>query len=83
MNYLGQIIIFPFDFEPTGWALCDGRLLPISQNTALFSLIGTKFGGDGRTTFALPDYKNQAPAGSNYFIYLQGGLMSGQPDSAT
>ena len=77
MDYVGQINIFPYDFEPNGWAFCDGRLLPISQNTALFSVIGTKFGGDGRSTFALPDYKGQAPAGSSYFIRLQGTPIRG------
>ena len=82
MDYIGQITIFPFDFEPNGWAFCDGRLLPISQNTALFSLIGAKFGGDGRTTFALPDYTDKAPTGSSYFIRLQGSIMSGQAGGA-
>lgn len=76
MSYLGQINIFPYDFEPNGWAYCDGRLLPIRQYTELFSLIGTKFGGDGETSFALPDYRGQAPAGSNYFISLQGSIMT-------
>ena len=51
----------PFNFAPTGWALCDGQLLPISQNTALFSLLGTTYGGDGKSTFALPDLQGRAP----------------------
>jgi microcystin-dependent protein len=73
MEYIGQITIFPFDFEPREWAFCDGRLLPISQHTGLFSLIGTKFGGDGRTNFGLPDYRGMAPNGSSYFIRLTTG----------
>lgn len=52
--FLGEIRMFGFHFAPSQWAFCDGRLLIISQNTALFTLIGTTFGGDGRTTFALP-----------------------------
>src|SRR5262249_49598600 len=53
--------IFPFFFAPTGWAFCSGQLLPISQNTALFSLLGTTYGGDGKSTFALPDMQGNAP----------------------
>ena len=70
--YLGQICIFPYGFAPKGWAFCDGKLLPISRNTALFSLIGVTFGGDGVTTFALPDYQSIAPNGSHYFMYMEG-----------
>ena len=58
--FLAEIRIFPFTFAPTGWAFCDGRLLPISQNTALFSLLGTYYGGDGKSTFALPDLQGNA-----------------------
>lgn len=57
--FLGQIIMFGGNFAPRGWALCDGQLLPISQNTALFSILGTTYGGDGRTTFALPDLRSR------------------------
>jgi len=53
--FVAEIRIFPFNFAPKGWAFCDGQLLPISQNTALFSLLGTFYGGDGKSTFALPD----------------------------
>jgi microcystin-dependent protein len=53
--FVAEIRIFPFNFAPTGWAFCDGQLLPLSQNTALFSLLGTFYGGDGKTTFALPN----------------------------
>jgi microcystin-dependent protein len=59
--FIGQIVILPFDFAPRGFMLCDGTLLPIAENTALYSLIGATFGGDGQTTFALPDYTGQAP----------------------
>jgi microcystin-dependent protein len=59
--FVAEIRIFPFNFAPKGWAMCDGQLLPISQNTALFSLLGTTYGGDGRTTFALPNLQGAAP----------------------
>ena len=58
--FLGEIRPFAFGFPPKGWASCDGQLLPIAQNTALFSLLGTMYGGDGRTTFALPDLRGRA-----------------------
>jgi microcystin-dependent protein len=60
-QFLAEIRIFPFNFPPTGWAFCDGQLLPISQNTALFALLGTWYGGDGKSTFALPDLQGRAP----------------------
>jgi microcystin-dependent protein len=59
--FVAEIRIFGFNFPPSGWATCDGQLLPISQNTALFSLIGTFYGGDGKTTFALPNLQGSAP----------------------
>ena len=59
--FVAEIRIFPFNFAPRGWAWCDGQLLPISQNTALFSLLGTTYGGDGKTNFALPDLQGRAP----------------------
>jgi microcystin-dependent protein len=59
--FVGEIRIFAGNFAPTGWALCDGQLLPISQNTALFSLLGTYYGGDGKSTFALPNLQGSAP----------------------
>lgn len=59
--YIGQIILAGFNFAPLGYAKCDGQLLSIAQNTALFSLLGTTFGGDGQTTFALPDLRGRAP----------------------
>ena len=58
--FVAEICIFPFNFAPRGWAACDGQLIPISQNTALFSLLGTTYGGDGRSTFALPDLQGRA-----------------------
>jgi microcystin-dependent protein len=59
--FVAEIRIFPFNFAPKGWAWCNGQLLPISQNTALFSLLGTTYGGDGKSTFALPDLQGSAP----------------------
>ncbi|HEY8962305.1 MAG TPA: tail fiber protein [Luteolibacter sp.] len=59
--FVAEIRIFPFNFAPKGWAWCNGQLLPISQNTALFSLLGTTYGGDGKSTFALPDLEGRAP----------------------
>ena len=59
--FLAEIRIMSFGFPPKGWALCNGQLLPIAQNTALFSLLGTTYGGDGRVTFALPDLTGSAP----------------------
>jgi len=79
-NFLGEIRIVGFNFAPTGWAQCDGQLLPISQNTALFSLLGTQFGGNGTTNFALPNMQGSAPVDqgqgsglSPYFIGQSGG----------
>jgi microcystin-dependent protein len=81
--FLGQIQLFAFGWAPQGWALCDGRLLAISSNTALFSLLGTTYGGDGRTTFALPDLRGRVPLGqgqgpglSNYDLGEVGGSES-------
>ncbi|HEV2773690.1 MAG TPA: tail fiber protein [Thermoleophilaceae bacterium] len=59
--FVAEIRIFPFNFPPKGWAWCDGQLLPVSQNTARFSLLGTVYGGDGKSTFALPDLQGRAP----------------------
>ena len=60
--FMGQIVLFGGDFAPRGWAPCNGQLLPIATNTALFSILGTTYGGDGRTNFALPDLRGQAPS---------------------
>jgi len=59
--FVAEIRIFGFNFAPTGWAQCNGQILPISQNTALFSLLGTTYGGNGKSTFALPDMQGNAP----------------------
>jgi microcystin-dependent protein len=59
--FVAEIRIFPFNFAPRGWAWCNGQLLPLSQNTALFSLLGTTYGGDGKSNFALPDLQGRAP----------------------
>lgn len=59
--FIGQIQTFGFNFAPRGWAFCDGQLLSIAQNTALFALLGTTYGGDGRTTFGLPDLRGRVP----------------------
>jgi microcystin-dependent protein len=59
--FVAEIRIFPFNFAPKGWARCDGQLMPLSQNTALFSLLGTTYGGNGKSNFALPDLQGRAP----------------------
>lgn len=59
--FVAEIRIFPFNFAPRGWAWCDGQLLPLSQNTALFSLLGTTYGGNGKSNFALPDLQGRVP----------------------
>ncbi len=61
--FLGGIVLFAGNFPPVGWALCQGQLIPISQNSALFSLLGTTYGGNGVTTFALPDLRGRVPIG--------------------
>ena len=78
--FIAEIRIFPFNFAPNGWAQCNGQLLPISQYTALFSLIGVYYGGNGTTTFALPNlqgssamHQGQSPGGSLYIIGQTGG----------
>jgi microcystin-dependent protein len=59
--FVAEIRIFPFNFAPKGWAFCDGQILPLSQNTALFSLLGTTYGGDGKSNFALPNMQGNTP----------------------
>lgn len=73
--FLSEIRILSFGFAPRGWALCNGQLLPINQNQALFALLGTTFGGDGRVTFALPDLRDRTPihVGSGHTIGERGG----------
>lgn len=60
-QYVGEVRLFAGNFAPTGWALCNGQILPIAQNTALFSLLGTTYGGDGRSTFGLPNLQSRVP----------------------
>jgi microcystin-dependent protein len=62
--FIGQLALVPYNFAPKGWALCNGQLLPINQNQALFSLLGTTYGGNGTTTFALPDLRGRVPVSS-------------------
>ena len=69
--FVGQVIAVGFNFAPQGWHVCDGSLLPISQYTALFSLLGTNFGGDGQTTFGLPDLRGRAALGAGQGTGLQ------------
>jgi microcystin-dependent protein len=73
--FISEIRLMSFVFAPKGWALCNGQLLPIAQNQALFSLLGTTFGGDGRVNFALPDYRGRTPihAGSSHTLGERGG----------
>ena len=63
-NFIGEILLVPYNFAPRGYAFCEGQILFIAQNTALFSLLGTMYGGDGRTTFALPDLRGRVPMNS-------------------
>jgi microcystin-dependent protein len=79
--FVAEITMFAFNFAPKGWAFCAGQLLPISQNTALFSLLGTQYGGDGKATFGLPNLQGQAatcqgqsPGTSEYFVGQTGGV---------
>src|SRR3972149_772590 len=76
--FLAEIRIMSFGFAPKGWALCNGQLLPINQNQALFSLLGTTFGGDGRVNFALPDLRGQTPihVGSGHTLGERGGEVA-------
>jgi microcystin-dependent protein len=81
--FVAEIRIFGFNFAPRGWAFCNGQILPISQNTALFSLLGTQYGGNGQSTFALPDmqaaaaiHQGQGPGLSQYFIGQQSGSQA-------
>ncbi len=78
--FVAEIRMFTFNFAPKGWAICAGQLLPISQNTALFSLLGTNYGGDGKSTFALPNlqgnsamHPGQSAVGTQYFLGEEGG----------
>ena len=77
--FLGQIELFPFTFAPEGWAKCEGQSLSIAQNTALFSLLGVNFGGDGRTTFSLPDLHGKAPVPNTVYCIATQGIYPSRP----
>jgi microcystin-dependent protein len=71
--FVGQIALFPYDFVPKGWSACEGQLIPVNQNQMLFALVGTTFGGDGRTSFSLPNLKGKEPeANLRYCIAIEG-----------
>jgi microcystin-dependent protein len=74
--YIGEIRLFAGNFAPAGWAFCAGQLLPISENDALFNLIGTTYGGDGQSTFALPDLRSRVPVhqGNGFVLAQSGGV---------
>jgi microcystin-dependent protein len=76
--FLSEIRIMSFSYAPRGWAMCNGQLLPINQNQALFSLLGTTFGGNGQTNFALPDLRGQTPihVGNGHVLGEKGGAQS-------
>ena len=80
--YLGEVVLYAFNFAPHNWSPCIGQLLPISQNTQLFLSIRNEFGGDGVSTFALPDYRTLAPQGMQYCIAVQGVDPKGAPRPA-
>ncbi len=84
-TFLGSLLLVPYNFAPQGWALCNGQLLPISQNTALFSLLGTTYGGDGVSNFALPDLRGRVPISSGQGPGLQPYALgqSGGAETAT
>jgi len=75
--FIGEIKMISWNFAPKGWAFCNGQLLPINQNQALFSLLGTMYGGDGRTTFALPDLRGRSP------VHMGSGLTQGEKGGET
>jgi microcystin-dependent protein len=75
--FIAEVKIISFNFAPKGWALCNGALLPINQNQALFSILGTTYGGDGRTTFALPNLQGRAP------VHVGNGILLGQSGGET
>src|SRR5215204_6703487 len=80
--FLGMIQTFGFNFAPRGWAMCDGSIMSIAQNTALFSLLGTTYGGNGQTTYALPDLRGRVPVGTGQGPGLPSiilGEVSGEP----
>ncbi len=81
--FLGQLMYEPYNFVPTGWAFCNGQILPISTNTALFSLLGTFYGGDGKSTFALPDMQGRVPVMQGQGPGLSGDVIGESGGSET
>jgi microcystin-dependent protein len=81
--FIGEVVLYPYNFAPFGWLSCAGQLLQVSQNTALAKLLGTKFGGDGRQTFGLPNYQSVSPQSMQYCIALTGILPGGNRPAAT
>src|ERR1043165_9413161 len=85
--YLGMIAIYGFNFAPRGWGMCNGQIMSIAQNTALFSLLGTMYGGNGTTTFALPDLRSRVPLhigqGSGLSSYVQGEMTGTESTTLT
>jgi microcystin-dependent protein len=79
-SYIGTIMLFAGNFAPRGWALCQGQLLPIAQNSALFSILGTAFGGNGQTNFALPDLRGRVPVGTGQGPGLSNNWQQGMTD---
>lgn len=73
--FLGQIQLLPYNFAPQGWSFCEGQMLQISQNSALFALLGTMYGGDGRVTFALPNLKGKEPDPNMHYCIATEGIF--------
>src|SRR2546429_8410940 len=84
-QYVGEIRMFAGNFAPAGWMFCEGQLLPISENETLFNLIGTTYGGDGQSTFALPDLRGRAPLhpGNGFVLAVHGVGETGGPAAET
>src|SRR6476619_6096122 len=80
--FMAEIVLFAGNFAPRGWAFCHGQILSIAQNTALYALLGTTYGGDGQTTYALPDLRGRVPVGTGQgpgLLNINLGEMSGEP----
>jgi microcystin-dependent protein len=77
--FIGQVTLFGFNFAPRGWAPCEGQLLSTKENTALFSLLGTYFGGDGKTNFALPDLRGREPTPETHYCIALEGIYPSRP----
>jgi microcystin-dependent protein len=77
--FIGMIALFPYNFTPVGWAVCEGQILPIKQCEALYALIGITFGGDGRTTFALPNLKGREPLPNLRYCIAMIGIFPSMP----